>query len=235
MELGSSKWKRLIIDSAREINIPVSNFQADQFAIHAVELEKWSKKINITAISDPAEVAIKHFVDSITPVRLISPNQRLLDIGSGGGFPGIPLKIMIPSLSVRLIDASRKKTNFLKHVLRLLKTDDIEARQIRLEDFVVETMNFQTFDIVVCRALTNLRSFVEKAIPLLSENGTIIAFKGIISENELKSVQTITVQNSDTSEITKHHFTANLIKLMLPRINAERSIITLKTNHVNEL
>ncbi len=86
MELGSDRWKKLIIESAREIDIPVSESQADQFAIHAVELEKWSKKMNITAISDPMDVAIKHFVDSITPVRYISPNQRLLDVGSGGGF-----------------------------------------------------------------------------------------------------------------------------------------------------
>ncbi len=228
MELGSTKWKKLIIDSAGELNIPVSGFQTDQFAIHAVELEKWSKKMNITAISDPVEVAVKHFVDSITPVRYLHNDLKLLDVGSGGGFPGIPLKVMIPSLSVSLIDASRKKISFLKHVLRLLKLDNIKATQTRIEDFIEEKTNLQTFDIVVCRAFTNLRSFVEKAIPILSKKGIIIALKGISSENELKSLQTILLRNSKTSKITKYDFSIHVMKFTLPRIGAKRSIITLK-------
>jgi len=132
---------------------------------------------------------------------------------------------MIPSLSVKLIDSSRKKTSFLKHVLRLLRLDDIEAEQIRLENFAMEKTNFQRFDIIVSRALTNLRSFVEMSIPILSEKGIILALKGKTSEKNLKPVQPITLRNCEPPEITKHFFMQDVIKLMLPHIKAERSIV----------
>ena len=103
MQIGSKKWKNVIYDGAKDLEIQMDQGKIDQFAIHAVELSKWTRKINLTAISDPLEIAVKHFLDSIAPARYIPPDTSLLDVGSGGGFPGIPLKIMIPSLSVTLI------------------------------------------------------------------------------------------------------------------------------------
>ena len=83
--------------------------------MHAAELVRWNQKINLTAITDPFEVAVKHFLDSLPAARLLPKDATLLDIGSGGGLPGLPLKILMPSLSITLIDASRKKVNFLKN------------------------------------------------------------------------------------------------------------------------
>ena len=111
MEIGSEKWKRLIIDGAGHCGVRINRDQAQQFALHAALMLKWNRTSNLTAITDSMDIAVKHFLDSIITVPLISPGSTVLDIGSGAGFPGIPLKIVIPSLQVTLIDASRKITS----------------------------------------------------------------------------------------------------------------------------
>ena len=98
----------------QSFDLNLDHHHTELFAVHARELLHWNQTINLTAITDPFEVAIKHFVDSLAPAGLISPRATLLDIGSGGGFPGIPLKVAISTLSMTLIDASRKKINFLR-------------------------------------------------------------------------------------------------------------------------
>jgi 16S rRNA (guanine527-N7)-methyltransferase len=131
MKIGSDEWSQVIVDGARAFGLDLDSRHTDRFAAHAAELLHWNKTINLTTITDPYEVAVKHFVDSLAPAELISPGANLLDIGSGGGFPGLPLKVVIPSLSITLVDASRKKVNFLKHVIRTLKLKGIEALHIR--------------------------------------------------------------------------------------------------------
>ena len=95
MEIGSIEWKAVILDGAREMRIPMDPGVADHFAVHAAELIRWGKKINLTTITDPLNVAVQHFLDSATVAPFVSPGSRMLDIGSGGGFPGIPLKIRV--------------------------------------------------------------------------------------------------------------------------------------------
>ena len=138
MEIGSKEWSRLIIEGAGAFGIDLKHHHTDQYAIHARDLVQWTKKINITSITDPFEIAVKHFLDSIAPAPLIPPGAALLDVGSGGGFPGIPLKVLIPSLTVTLVDASRKKVSFLKHVIRTLALDNINAIHYRAEDLAAE-------------------------------------------------------------------------------------------------
>ena len=130
MEIGSREWQRLIIDGSRVLGIEIDEGLTAQFIVHASELIKWNRKINLTAITDPRNIAIKHLLDSLAPALHIPDEARLLDMGSGGGFPGIPLKILKPSLFVMLIDGNRKKVNFLKHVLRTLYLENIAAFQI---------------------------------------------------------------------------------------------------------
>ena len=92
MEIGSPEWKKIIIDGAKALDIKIDAKATDLFAVHGKELIKWTKKTNLTAITDPFEVAVKHFLDSIAVVPFISSDRTLLDMGSGGGFPGLPLK-----------------------------------------------------------------------------------------------------------------------------------------------
>ena len=189
MKIGSKEWSQLIIDGTREFDLDLDRRHTELFAAHAEELLHWNNTINLTTLTDPFEVAVKHFVDSLAPAKKISPGAALLDIGSGGGFPGIPLKVVIPSLSVTLIDASRKKANFLQHVIRTLKLEGIEALHIRAEDLAGDPAYLKHFEIITSRALTDLQSFVRQARPLLAVNGQMIALKGKMDQAEVESVR----------------------------------------------
>ena len=221
MELGSTEWKNIIREGAKEFNIYIDQKKIDQFAKHAVELIKWNKKINLTAITDPVEIAVKHFVDSTASLSLIPHEASLIDIGSGGGFPGIPIKILIPSLSVTLIDGSRKKVNFLKHVIRTLDLKNIKACHVRAKDLAKNSAFANSFDIAICRALAALDHFVSMALPLLAKNGSIIAMKGGIAETEVESLRLL-------SSVKEYNFSVDLKKYTLPRFGAERSIVCVK-------
>jgi len=189
MKIGSNEWSKLIMDGARAFDLDLDRRHTDLFAAHAAELLHWNKIINLTTVTDPYEVAVKHFVDSLAPAKKISPGAALLDIGSGGGFPGIPLKVVIASLSVTLIDASRKKVNFLQHVIRTLKLKGIEALHIRAEDLAGDPAYLKHFEIITSRALTDLQSFIRQARPLLAVNGQMIALKGKMDRTEVESVR----------------------------------------------
>lgn len=215
MNIGSEQWKRLVEKGAESLNIHIDRKITDQFSIHATELIKWNRKINLTTITDPVKVAVKHFLDSIISVRVIPKNGHLIDMGSGGGFPGIPLKILIPSLSVTLIDASRKKVSFLKHVIRNIKLVQINAHQIRAEELAKEISADDCFDVIICRAFSRLDKIIIQALPLLAKNGMIIAMKGKLSESELESV-------------SKYNLSLTVEKYKLPFLELERSLAIIK-------
>ena len=180
MEVTSPEWKRLIQDGAKEMGIDIGPEQTEQCSLHAVELLRWARKINLTAITDPTEMAIKHYLDSLAPAPwLPEETVRLLDMGTGGGFPGIPLKIYFKTMPVTLMDASRKKTNFLKHVIRMLGLEKVEVIQTRVEDM----SSPRSYDIIVSRAVSNITKLCKMASPLLSPDGTIIAFLGKEAED----------------------------------------------------
>jgi len=217
MNIGSEEWKKLIEEGAGNLNIHVDRKITDQFSIHATELIKWNRKINLTTITDPVQVAVKHFLDSIISVRVMPRYGRLLDMGSGGGFPGIPIKILIPSLSVTLVDASRKKVSFLKHVIRNLKLTDIDALQIRTEELVKQKTIKNSFDIIICRAFSRLDKIIFQALPLLAKDGIIVAMKGKLPGSEL--------------ELTgKCDLSLTVVEYKLPYLELERSLAILKLN-----
>jgi 16S rRNA (guanine527-N7)-methyltransferase len=222
MEIGSTEWQRLIIDGARKLGVVIDEGITAPFSIHASELLTWNRKINLTAITNSRDIAIKHFVDSLAPAGCIPDGARLLDIGSGAGFPGIPLKILKPSIAVLLIDAVRKKINFLKHVLRILGLENIEARQIRTENLLKGTVQATSFDVIISRALSDLPPFVKSALPLLAKQGTIIAMKGKVDEKELDAVR---------ADAPGDQYSLEVVRYKLPSIRAPRSIVILKHLH----
>ncbi|MEK7314264.1 MAG: 16S rRNA (guanine(527)-N(7))-methyltransferase RsmG, partial [Deltaproteobacteria bacterium] len=107
---------------AKELNIEMRESEERAFLIYLEELKKWNEKINLTSLRSDRDITVKHFLDSLTVARFLKDNNvsSLLDIGSGGGFPGIPLKIVMPELKVTLLEAIEKKVNFLKHIIRTL-------------------------------------------------------------------------------------------------------------------
>jgi 16S rRNA (guanine527-N7)-methyltransferase len=229
MKIGSKKWQNIIYEGAKDLDIQIDKREIENFAIHAFELMKWNQKTNLTAITDPFEIAVKHFLDSIVPVKMIPPNASLLDIGSGGGFPGIPLKIILPSLSVTLIDASRKKVSFLKHIIRILELKNIDALHIRAEEFVEKPGVGNTFNVVISRALSSMTTFALTALPFLKEEGVIIAMRGSVYDDDIQLLR---------SSINKRHailmgksieaFEISVKKYSLPYLKSDRSMVSLK-------
>ncbi|MDD2335843.1 MAG: 16S rRNA (guanine(527)-N(7))-methyltransferase RsmG [Geobacteraceae bacterium] len=153
--------------TAREISL---------FDVFAEELKKWNRKINLTAIKNDQEIVIKHFADSLSLLVTLNKSGTLLDIGSGGGFPAIPLKIMLPHVSVVSVDAVEKKVLFQRHAVRLLQLENFSALHVRAEE--LRESNKSQFDYVVSRAFSDLPHFVSLALPLLKDSGRIIAMKG---------------------------------------------------------
>jgi 16S rRNA (guanine527-N7)-methyltransferase len=217
-------WKKLIKDGAQLLGIQVTLEQAELFASHASELLIWNRKVNLTAITDPLEIAVKHFLDSIAAAPLIGPDKSILDIGSGGGFPGIPLKIMLPSNRVFLIDASRKKTAFLNHLIRLIKLQNISAHHVRAENLSQDPESKNRFDVIICRALTDLKTFVEMTSSLLSEKGFLLAYKGNLSELEIEEIIKLNKYHGNSNT----HWTISTRNYHLPFLDQPRTLVVLK-------
>jgi len=229
MQIGSKKWRNLIYEGAKDLDIHVDKRKIEKFAIHALELMKWNQKTNLTAITDPFEVAVKHFLDSIAPMKVIPSNASLLDIGSGGGFPGIPLKICLPSLSVTLIDASRKKVSFLKHIIRTLELKNIDALHIRAEEFVNKPEIDKTFNVVISRALSSITSFALTAIPFLKEEGVIIAMKGNVSVDDIQLLRSsLNKKHAEFTDEDIEAFEIGVKRYSLPYLKSDRSMVSLK-------
>jgi 16S rRNA (guanine527-N7)-methyltransferase len=189
MEIGSPEWSRLIVDGAASWGVTLGADHLGLFARHAWELVKWNAVTNITAIRQPEDIARNHFLDSLAAAGLVAPGSKLLDVGSGGGFPGLPLHILIPGLQTTLLDAARKKVSFLRHVARALGLKDIEAVHARVEEFGRQPDRALRYDVIVSRAFSAPAPLVRAALPLLKPNGRLVAFTGAISARELKDLR----------------------------------------------
>ncbi len=228
MKIGSPQWAALIVEGAKAFGLELDQEQVSLFAAHADELIKWNKKFNLTTITDPRDMALKHYLDSIVPARRISPYASLLDVGSGGGFPGIPLKIVYPSLKLTLIDSSRKKTNFLKHTLRILHFNDVETRQGRAEDLVDDSHFAASFDVIVGRALSSLDVFVQMALPLLADEGLIVAWRGKVTQSEIEALESDALTSINSDHHVRRQYSMDLETFKLPVIEAERSLLCIR-------
>jgi len=175
----------MLRDGAAEIGIPLGDTELEQFSRFAVELAKWNSKINLTAIKDDKEVVLKHFLDSLTVVGKVRLSGRVLDVGSGAGFPGIPLQIVRPDLEIVSVDAVEKKVLFQRHAARTLGLVNFKAVHARGE--TLQSIYGSYFDIIVSRAFTDLLSFVKMVLPLLADGGAIVAMKG--SEGKCEVIQ----------------------------------------------
>ena len=174
----------LLSNHAADLGIVLPQDALPKFDIYLRELKIWNEKFNLTAIKDDQGIAIKHFLDSLTPLKFIKPGSAMLDIGSGAGFPGIPLKIVEPSLKITLIDSVNKKVTFMKHIISELGLTDIEAVHSRAEELAKTKKG--NYDVVISRALTNLSDFIKLGEPLLKADGVLIAMKGSKADEEVK-------------------------------------------------
>jgi 16S rRNA (guanine527-N7)-methyltransferase len=177
--------RKLLKESASALNVALEEQALDLFDRYYRELLLWNKKMNLVSVRTPEEIVIKHFVDSLTPAPyIIAPQGRLLDIGSGGGFPGIPLKIARPSLHVSLLEASRKKSSFLRHLLRQLPLSQAVVIHARVESAMAGNTYRHAFHTVISRAAFKLPELFTMARFFLSPGGLLIAMKGPRGEAE---------------------------------------------------
>lgn len=166
-----------------KMDLTLSGENLKALEIFAAELIKWNRKVNLTSITSEKEVAVKHLLDCLYLAQFVFKEDNLLDIGSGGGLPSIPLKIVRPETTMLSVDAVGKKINFQKHVIRLLGLQKIEAMHMRVED--LSKTQAGKFSLITSRAFTRLDNFVTLAAPLLTGNGRIIAMKGLGAEDEI--------------------------------------------------
>ncbi|MFZ7126799.1 MAG: 16S rRNA (guanine(527)-N(7))-methyltransferase RsmG [Desulfobacterales bacterium] len=189
MKIGSDTWKQLLLRGAEALGSPLDPRHIEMLTIFVEELLLWNRRFNLTRICDPKDIAIKHILDSLTPVPYLKPSGHVVDLGSGGGFPGIPLKVVRPDLRIDLVDASRKKVHFLKHVIRVLGLKGIQAHQKRAEELGRLGGYRGQYHAVVSRAFSDLDDLLDRAAPLLQGHGLLIAMKGRECESELSEVR----------------------------------------------
>lgn len=171
----------LLQETSREVGVQLGDSQVEDFWLYLQELMEWNRTVNLTAVTDPLDIIIKHFVDSLTPLPYLASSTSLLDVGAGAGFPGVPLKIAAPYLRLCLVDSQRKKVSFLKHIIRALKLRDVTVVHGRVEDLPPQDPPFAT---VISRAFRRLEPLLEVASPLLSPGCTLIAMLGPTTERD---------------------------------------------------
>lgn len=168
-----------------KIDIEINNEQSQKFYNYMNLLLEWNEKINLTAITEPNEVILKHFVDSATIIKYIEDNMKIVDVGTGAGFPGIPLNIINSKANYVLVDSLNKRINFLNEIINNLKLESINTVHSRIEDFGKD--NKESFDIATSRAVASLNILLEYLLPLLKVGGICICMKGSNAKEEIEN------------------------------------------------
>lgn len=179
------KFKERMCFYGKQMDIAFTVKQLNGFYSYMNLLLEWNEKINLTAITEPEEVILKHFIDSLTINKYIRENTTVADVGTGAGFPGIPLKIYRPDLKITLVDSLNKRINFLNEVINVLKLNDICSVHSRIEDFGKDKNYREKFDYATARAVANLSVLSEYLIPIVKVGGKCVCMKGSQIEEEL--------------------------------------------------
>ena len=182
-------FKKRFLELANKININLTENQIEKFYKYMELLLEWNKKINLTAITDEDEIILKHFIDSLTVLKYINENDKIIDVGTGAGFPGIPIAIMMPNVKITLLDSLNKRINFLNEVIRELDLKNIETIHSRSEDCGKDILFREKYDIALARAVANLSTLSEYLLPFIKIDGKMICMKGSEIEEELKNAE----------------------------------------------
>lgn len=172
--------------NAEKINISIKEDKVIKFKKYMDLLLEWNKKINLTSITDEDDIILKHFIDSLTIEKYVDPKQSVIDIGTGAGFPGIPLKIMNDNVEVTLMDSLNKRINFLNEVIKKLDLKNITTIHSRAEDLAKDNNYRERYDVAVSRAVANLSTLSEYMLPFVKVGGKCICMKGSNIDEERK-------------------------------------------------
>ena len=173
-------------DHARNFGVQLTPEQMHAFQTFSRDLIAANERVNLTAITDPDAITLKHFLDALSLAPLVRTAQTLIDIGSGAGFPGIPIKIALPHLRVTLLEATGKKVSFLKQIISTLELENISAVQSRAEDLGRDPKHRERYEVAVARAVADLATLSEYALPFVRVGGIFIAQKGKDVDQEVQ-------------------------------------------------
>jgi len=192
----------------------------EQFTKYMELLKDWNTKINLTAIEDDREIIIKHFIDSLSILPYVKDQeQKLIDVGTGAGFPGIPLKIVNKNIEVTLLDSLEKRVKFLNEVINSINVSKIKAVHGRAEDIAMNPIYREKYDIAVARAVANLPVLLEYCLPFVKINGVFIAMKGSNTEEFENCNKALDILGGKIEKIEK---------MELPFTNIERNVVVVR-------
>lgn len=181
----------LLKEEAQKLGVHLNDYAIDRFDVYAERLVRWNEHVNLTAITEPDDIVIKHFIDSLYPLRFIhmEKGKKLIDVGTGGGFPGLPLLIANPELEVNFVDSIGKKLGFIKDVLR--NTGLIgHVTHIRAEEIGKDAEYRESYDFATARAVAPLNVLCEYCLPLVKVGGFFVSLKGSTGNEELHQART---------------------------------------------
>ena len=184
-----AEFKETLQKEAKKIKVIVTDEKAEKLYNYMLSLLEWNKKINLTAITEPNDVILKHFVDSFTIHDYIKKDAKMIDVGTGAGFPGVPLAILRDDIRVTLIDSLQKRINFLNEVIATLGLQNVEAIHTRAEDLAQNEKYREQYDVVTSRAVANMSTLLEYMLPFSKVEGVCVCMKGSNVEEELASAE----------------------------------------------
>jgi 16S rRNA (guanine527-N7)-methyltransferase len=175
----------LLLEGAKNLGVELTDKALAQFTTYLEELLLWSPKIDLISQTDPSSIIRKHFLDSIAVITYLPQAASILDLGSGAGFPGIPLAISLPQTSISLIEIRRKRVSFLRHVARRIGAKNLAIHEGRAEELAKDPFLHEAFDVVITRATWKIPTLLEFAYPFLRETGQVHAMRGPQNNDEL--------------------------------------------------
>ena len=187
--MEKKRFEEEMSKKSKILGVRFSVEQIEQFYKYMNLLIEWNEKMNLTAITEPKEIILKHFIDSLTILKYIDDNSKLVDVGTGAGFPGVPLSIMNPTLKITLVDSLNKRLIFLQEVVKELNLKNIEIVHARAEEFGQNKNYIEKFDIATSRAVANLATLSEYLVPLVKIGGKIISMKASNAKEEINDAQ----------------------------------------------
>ena len=187
MEL--EEFTKIFNNYLEKLNLTLTEEQIEKFYNYMNLLIEWNKKINLTAIVEPKDIILKHFIDSLTIEKYIKKGENIIDVGTGAGFPGIPLKIAREDLKITLADSLNKRINFLNEVINKLNLKDIETIHTRAEELGKNKKYREKFDVATSRAVANMSTLSEYLIPFVKVKGRCICMKSSDIDTELENAK----------------------------------------------
>ena len=213
------QFKDLLKEELKNLSIDISDIQAEQFYTYMDLLVAWNKKINLTAITEANEIIIKHFIDSLIISKYLQEGKNVMDIGTGAGFPGIPLKIINKDIHIDLVDSLNKRITFLNEVIIKLELKNINAIHSRAEDLARIVKYREKYDIVVSRAVARLNILLEYMMPFVKVGGVCICMKGSNIEDLEESKKAIDILGGKIEKVEE---------INLPNTDIKRHNIIIK-------